>query len=147
MKIYLVRELQLEVKNTNLLNSIFNIDKMKIMEENVKNMIVVCFIIVFIILFILLFKKDFYYANTFTKVGDDYILVVDNDMVKEVELAKKIIINNHEKGFSINKKEQLEDTSFLYVRFDNKDLSSNGIYKIYLGKETLFEYIIRIIKK
>ena len=50
-------------------------------------------------------------------------------------------------NFSINKKEVLEEVSFLYIKIENNiEIKQNSTYKIHLGKESLIEYIIRIVK-
>ena len=131
----------------NLLNNVFNHEKIEIMEVNSRHMIIVMFLVLIIMVMLFTLKKDIYYVNTITKVGDEYVLVVEKDMLNNIQNKNKITINNEEMDFSINKKEVLEDVSFLYIEIKKDiEINHNCTYKIHLGKENLIEYIIRIVK-
>ena len=128
-----------------LLNDIFDTDRIKIMEVNRKYMIVLIIILIIIICLLFTEKKHFY-TNTITNVGESIVLIVEKEMVNHIKNNKKIIIDDIENDYSINRIEVLQDMSFIYVDLKYNDIHSNT-YKIYLGKETVLEYIIRILKK
>ena len=110
-------------------------------------MVIVMFLALVIMIMLFTIKKDHYYVNTITKVGDEYVLVVEKDKLNNILGKNKITINNKEMNFSINKKEVLEEVSFLYIKIENNiEIKQNSTYKIHLGKESLIEYIIRIVK-
>ena len=135
------------MENTNLLNNVFNHEKIEITEVNNRHMVIVMFLALVIMIMLFTIKKDHYYVNTITKVGDEYVLVVEKDKLNNILGKNKITINNKEMNFSINKKEVLEEVSFLYVKIENNiEIKQNSTYKIHLGKESLIEYIIRIVK-
>ena len=120
----------------NLLNNVFNHEKIEIMEVNSKHMIIVMFLVLIIMVMLFTLKKDLYYVNTITKVGDEYVLVVEKDMLNNIQNKNKITINSKEMDFSINKKEVLEDVSFLYIEIKKDiEINHNCTYKIHLGKE------------
>ena len=130
----------------NLLGDIFDIDKIKIMEVNRKYMITLIMLSFIIISLLLFVKKNYYYINTITNVGDNVLLVAEKEMVNNIKNSKKIIINGTISNYSINRIEQLQEVCFIYVNLDNKNIDGNT-YKIYLGKESILEFIIRILKK
>lgn len=135
------------MENTNLLNNVFNHEKIEITEVNNRHMVIVMFLALVIMIMLFTIKKDHYYVNTITKVGDEYVLVVEKDKLNNILGKNKITINNKEMNFSINKKEVLEEVSFLYIKIENNiEIKQNSTYKIHLGKESLIEYIIRIVK-
>ena len=130
----------------NLLSNIFDIDRIKIMEVNRKYMIFLVTIVLFLTFGLFCIKKDYYYINTITNVGENIVLVVEKDMINNIKNKKRIIVDDIENDYSINKVEELQDVCFVYVNMDYKNIHDK-MYKIYLGKENVLEYIIRILKK
>lgn len=128
-----------------LLNDIFDTDRINIMEVNKKYMIMLVVVCVFISILLIIEKKK-YYTNTITNVGEKTVLVVEKNMIDSIKSNKKIIINDLENNYSINRIEVLQDLCFVYVDLEYNDFYSNT-YKIYLGKERVLDYIIRILKK
>ena len=128
-----------------LLNDIFDTDRINIMEVNKKYMIMLVVVCVFISILLIIEKKK-YYTNTITNVGEKTVLVVEKNMIDSIKSNKKIIINDVEINYSINRIEVLQDLCFVYVDLEYNDFYSNT-YKIYLGKERVLDYIIRILKK
>ena len=62
--------------------------------------------------------------------------------------SKEIIINKIKYDYSIKEVIPFDDNFLIRIIVDNKIESLNrGTYQINLGKERLFDYIIRIIKK
>ena len=130
----------------NLLDEIFDMDRIRIMEVNKKEMIALLVVFI-IILFLFIIKKNYYYTNIVTNVGESVVLVVDKEMVNQVKNNNEIIINDVDYIYSVNRIEVLEDICFIYTNLDIKINVLNNTYKIYLGKERVLEYIFRILKK
>ena len=131
----------------NLLDNVFNTDKLEINMVNKKYLIVFCFLIILLVI-ILLIKKDYYYENNLILGDERIILLVDKDKINEVKNKKKVLINEIESDYSINKIIDEENVCYVDIKlYTNITNISNQKYKILLGKETIFEYIIRIIRK
>ena len=129
----------------NLLCNIFDTDRIRIMEVNKKYMVL--FIVgLFVIVSLLFIKKNYYYTNTITSVGEENVLVVEKEMLNNIKNNNKIIVNSIEYDYSINRVEVFDDVCFVYINSIQSSISNNT-YKIYIGKESVFEYIIRILKK
>ena len=130
----------------NLLSNVFNVDRIEIMEVNRKNIMIVLVILI-VVIFLLFIKKNYYYINTITKVGEKIVLIVDKSNLSNIKNNNKIIIREIEDEYSINKIEVLDEVNFVYIDLKNNiEITNNDTYKIYLGKEKLLEYIVRIIK-
>ncbi len=129
----------------NILSDIFDTDRIRIMEDKRKNMVIL--IVIFLIITILfIHEKDRYYTNTITNVGDQKVLIVEKDMIDSIKNNNKIIIDDLESDYSINRVEVLQDVCFVYVNLEYNEIHNNT-YKIYLGKEKVLDYIIRILIK
>ena len=97
---------------------------------------------------ILFIKKDYYYSNVFKINGEDIVLLLDKDYVNKIKENKEILIDDIKYDYSIKKLEQLEGSYMISISINTKIENINqGIYKIMIGKESIFDYIIRIIKK
>lgn len=130
----------------NLLNSVFNIDDLEINKRN-RFSIIILLIMLFIMVIILFIKKDYYYSNVFKINGEDIVLLLDKDYVNKIKENKEILIDDIKYDYSIKKLEQLEDSYMISISINTKIENINqGIYKIMIGKESIFDYIIRIIK-
>lgn len=133
------------MENMNLLNSIFNFDEIEMVSINKKYIFILVVITVFIIL-LLIIKKDIYYSGTYTLNGNEILLMVEEKQVNKIKNTNKIIIDNIENSYSINEIVPVNDILVVKIGLElNIQNISNGTYKIYLGKERLFDYIIRII--
>lgn len=129
----------------NILSDIFDTDRIRIMEDKRKYMVIL--IVIFLIITILfIHEKDRYYTNTITNVGDQKVLIVEKDMIDSIKSSNKIIIDDLESDYSINRTEVLQDVCFVYINLEYNDIHNNT-YKIYLGKERVLDYIIRILIK
>ena len=128
-----------------LLNKIFNYDDIEINNVNRKYGVILGFFMVIIAL-LLLIKKDNYYSNTFTYIDNSIVLLVDKDKVNKIETGDKIIVDEINYDYSINSVEPFNNSFLISIKTKLKNIN-NGIYKIYLGKESVFDYIVRIIKK
>lgn len=131
----------------NLLSSVFDTDHIGIIRIN-KKYIKIMVILLVLIIILLFTTKDNYYRNTFTKIDEKTILFVDKDYVNKVKKENTIIINGVETKYNINNITSENDIYLFDVSIEtNINNVNNGVYKINLGKEKLFDYILRIIKK
>ena len=131
----------------NLLNNLFNIDDMEIIRVNKKYLIITLIMIIVIVL-LLFIKKDNYYSNSFSIIDENIVLLVENDYINKIKELKEITIQDIKYEFRINEIESMDNNYLVNIRLDTIVKNINhGTYKVYLGKERLFDYIIRIIKK
>ena len=131
---------------SNLLNEIFDVDRIKIMTINKKEQLFLIILLI-IIIFLLIIKKDYYYTNIAINVGDSVSLIADKEMISKIHNYNKVIINNNDYEYSINEIQLLDDIYLVNINLGIRIDTFNNIYKIYLGKETVLEYIFRILKK
>ena len=133
--------------NMNLLNSVFDIDDIEITEKSTKYSILIIVIIISVML-MLFVPKNNYYSNSFISSNDGIELFVEKEYSDRVVNSKEIIINKMKYDYSIKEVIPFDDNFLIRIIVDNKIESLNrGTYQINLGKERLFDYIIRIIKK
>ena len=138
----------LVVVDMNLLNEFFDHDRYEIFNVNKKSVITLLIVIMLITLIILCTKKDNYYINEFSLVNNEMILLVEKNYVNQIKKNKKIIINDIENNYSINKITPVDDNYMVTIKVsDVINNSKTGKYKILIGKENLFEFILRIIKQ
>jgi hypothetical protein len=131
----------------NLLNNIYNFDDIELVKLNKKYLLLITLFLV-IIISLLIIKKDNYLDNSFTIVDDRLLLVTDKDNLKKVQEANKIIINDIKCDYQIVEIESFDNSYLVSININNQIKNiRGGTYQIYLGKERLFDYIIRIIKK
>ena len=132
----------------NLLNKLFDSDKYEVIKINKKSvllLIITCLLIMFLLFFV---KKDNYYINNFTNIDGEIILLIDKDYINTIKNKRKILINDIEFDYSINSIIPVEKKYMLNIKLNNKiDNIKTGKYKVLLGKENLFDYIFRILKK
>ena len=131
----------------NLLNQVFNLDKDEINRVN-KNYLIVFLLMMVLLIVVLFLKKDYYYENSLLFNEDSIMLLVNKDEINKIKDKQSILINEIRSDYSINR--IIEEGNICYVDIDLKTNISNisqSKYKILLGKETIFEYIVRIIKK
>ena len=130
----------------NLLNSVFNVDDIEIIKNNKKYIIYVV-ISLLIIFSLLIIKKDYYYSNGYSVTDDDIVLLVEKQYVNRIKDAKEIIISDRKYNYNIKKIVSLENDFLVNVNLNvNLEKNNNGTYRVCLGKESMFDYIIRIIK-
>ena len=131
-----------------LFNDIFNQDDIKINYFNKRYLKIIIVIVIILFLVLFLIKKNYYYENDIIQNSDGIILLVDKDMINSIKRQRTIVINNIESDYDINKVINDKDICYLEINLktDIKNIEK-AKYKIFLGKETILEYIIRIIKK
>lgn len=131
----------------NLLNDAFNSDDRDIVRVNKKYLFILVFMLL-IISSLLLVKKNNYYINTYSASDGTIVLLVEKEYVNEVKDNNEIIINEIKCDYSIKEIIPVDDSFFINIDLNIKIKNIvSGIYKVNLGKERLFDYIIRIIKK
>lgn len=131
----------------NLLNNIYNFDDIELVKLNKKYLLLITLFLV-IIISLLIIKKDNYLNNSFTIVDDRLLLVTDKDNLNKIQEANKIIINDIKCDYQIVEIESFDNSYLVSININNQIKNiRGGTYQIYLGKERLFDYIIRIIKK
>lgn len=130
----------------NLLNNMFDTCDMEIINTNRKYFILAIVILIFVIS-LLMIKKDNYYSNNFSVSDNGVVLLAEKGVINKIKENNKIIISDIENSYSINTITALDNSFLIDINLDTtiKNVNS-GDYKIYLGKERLFDYIIRIIK-
>ncbi len=129
------------------MNQVFNLDNDEINRVN-KNYLIVFLIMMMLLVVVLFLKKDYYYENDLVFNEDSIILLVDKNDINKIKDKQSILINKIKSDYSINK--IIDQGNICYVDINLKTSITNifqGKYKILLGKETIFEYIIRIIRK
>ncbi len=132
----------------NLLINLFDIDKREISNVNKKSVILFLMFVLIIIALVLFTKKNNYYTNEFTMVDNNIVLLVEKEYINTIKNNKKIIINDINFSYSINTISPVNDIYMVDIKLNNAIKNINtGKYKIFLGKESLFDYIVRIIKK
>ncbi len=131
----------------NLLSNLFNGDNLEIVHINKKYFLIIIIILLLACIFLFL-EKDNYYLNTYTISEDKILILVDKDNINNIKKQKEIIINDIKCDYSINKITPVENSFLVSINLNTKiENISSGFYKVYLGKERLFDYIIRIIRK
>ena len=131
----------------NTLNNIFNTDEIEINSVN-KKYSKILLIIIILVSSLLLIKKDYYYENILLIDDNNIFLLVDKDVINSVKDKKTILVNKISNNYSINRIIDKGDICYMDIKL-NTNISniSNTKYKTLLGKESVFEYIIRTIKK
>ena len=130
----------------NMLNNLFNYDEIEINNINKKYIILIVIIVVTIIL-LLLMKKDNYYDNTFTIIDGKIVLISNDKEINKIKDNKELFINDIKYDYSIEGLEVLDDNVLVSINLDTVINNINhGTYRIYLGKESMFNYIIKKIK-
>lgn len=131
----------------NLLNNLFNTEDIEIVNVNRKYLIIMIVVSVVISL-LLTINKDNYYVNKFNVIDDGIMLLVEKEYINKIKNSKSITINDVENTYSINSIMPLDNNFLVSIKLNIEIKNINeGDYKIYLGKERLFDYIIRIIGK
>ena len=131
------------VKKINLFN---DSDRFIYNKTFVYNLIFIIILLV-ILLALILIKKDIYYQNVITFTDNKSACIyVEKDYLNSIKNKKKIIIDDVDYEYNIEKIEEKKDIYFVYINFNIELKIDEDYYKIFMGKEKLIEYFIRIIK-
>ena len=131
----------------NLLNNILDTDQIQINKFS-KVYIKILLGMLILLLLLLLIKKNYYYENELIYDNTNIILLSDKNTINKIKNSKVILVNDIESDYSINRIIDKNDTCYVDIKLNsNIEGFSSGKYKILLGKETILEYFIRIIKK
>ena len=130
-------------KKINLFNSIDREILSKTFKYNA------CFFIMLLILFfvLLFFKINCIYQNNISFINEkSAIIIVEKEYLDSVKSHNKIILNEISYDYSIDKIEEIEKEYLIGINFNNELKINTSVYKLYLGKESLLKYIIKMIK-
>ena len=130
----------------NLLNNLFNAEDMEIVSVNKKYVVITTVFLVFISL-LLMIKKDNYYVNNFSIIENEINLIVEKEYINRIKKSNIIIISGVESKYSITSIMPIENNFLVNIKLDTIENITMGEYKIYLGKERLLDYVIKVIKK
>ena len=134
------------MKNTNLLNSVFDSDRIKIKRMCVVYFLIIAAIFVAFIILVFTVKKDNYYENYIIKENDNIIIIIDKSKINLIQNKGIIIIDGIKNNYSISKVHNDSNGCIIYLNLDNIIENINHQKcQILLGKETIIEYIIRVI--
>ncbi len=126
--------------------NIFNDIDRKIFNITFKYNIVFLITLLIFTFTLILWKKDYYYENIISFVDNkNALIIVDKKNINMIN-NKVLWLNNMEIKYYIDKTEERENDYILSIHFDNEILTKTPVYKILLKKESLLEYVIRIIK-
>ena len=101
-----------------------------------------------ILAMIFFIKKEEYYQNIITFINNkEAIIMVEKDYLNIVKEKNKLIMNKISYEYNIDKIEEGENIYFVYIHFDIELNINSEYYKIYLKKERLIEYFIRITRR
>lgn len=130
-----------------LLHNVFNQDDIKVDYFNKKCLLVMIIVIVTLLIMVFTIKKDYYYENIITQSDTSIILLAHKNMVNIIKRNKSILVNDIESDYSINKIVDGKNICYIDINLKTNILNIYNLeYKIFLGKETIFEYLIRIIR-
>ena len=127
--------------------SVFNNIDRKVFNITFKYNVIFLSILLIVIFTLILWKKDYYIKNIINFIDSkSALIIVDKDNFNIVNKSNKLWLNNGEFTYYIDKVDEKENDYILNIHFDNEIVVRTPIYKILLKKESLLEYIIRIIK-
>ena len=127
--------------------NIFNSLDRKVFNIVFKYNIIFLMILLINTFMLILWKKDYYMENIINFIDNKNALIITNKKdFNMVSKSNKLWLNNGEFMYYIDKVEEREKDYVLNVHFNNEILTKAPVYKILLKKESMLEYIIRIIK-
>ena len=105
-------------------------------------------ILIIILMGLLFIKKDYYYQNVITFVDkENAIIVVDKKMINKIKESKELIIHVMILKYNVNKIEEKEDLYLVSIHFNVElDIPNAMTYHVFLDKECIIRYILRIMK-
>ena len=131
----------------NLLNNVFDLDRIEINHSNQKYLLIFG-ILMILVLIVFLLKKDYYYENTLIVNDNEILLLTDREEVNKIVNNDNIWINEIRSDYSIDKIINQDSICYVSIKLNIPITNITSVkYKILLGKETIFEYFVRIIRK
>lgn len=126
----------------NLLTNLFD-DNWEIISINKRSLLLVIIFIALIVI-LLLVKMDNYYQNVFNVFENKLSLLVEREYLNRIKSSKEIIIDGIKYDYDIVDIEPIDKNYIMHISL-HTSLKNNrqGSYKIYLGKERLFDFIIK----
>ena len=127
--------------------NLFNDSDRFIFNKTFRYNVIVMIVLLIIMVLLLLLEKNQYYENQITFMDDKMaFLVVDNKYLNTVKEKKELILDKVSYKYNIEKIEEVGEIYFVYINFDIKLKVNERYYKIFIGKEKLVQYFIRIVK-
>lgn len=127
--------------------NIFNDMDRKIYGVTCKYTVIFLVILLINIFTLVLWKKDYYCENIINYIDNtNAVIVVAKNHFNYVNNSNKLWLNDGEFIYHIDKIEERDDNYILNIHFDNEIIIKTPVYKVLLKKESLLEYIVRIIK-
>ena len=129
------------------MDNIFDNNRLSLYREFKRYSILFIFIVILLNLGLFTIKKERIYENSlyFSKLDRAY-LFTNKDILKILKERQKILIDDVEYDFIIEKIEKQDNNFLVYISFPIELATSIDKYQINLGKEKLLDFIIRIIK-
>lgn len=130
-------------KEMNLLNN----DDRKIYSLSFRYNAIFAFLTLVLIISSVLLKKDCYYQSIIKFVDSKKSLIlVDKNYLESVKNSKSLILNDVNFDYSIDKIEESEENYLVTISFKENLKINHENYRIYLGKERIIRYILRIMR-
>ncbi len=127
--------------------NIFNNDDRFIMNKTFKYNVILMVCLLIILGVLLLFKRNQYYENKITFLDSkSAVLMVNKDYLNSIKDSKELFLDEISYKYNIEKVEEINNIYFVYVNFNMELKINEEYYKIFIRKEKLIEYFIRIIK-
>lgn len=100
-----------------------------------------------IIISLLVIKKNYFYINSIAFTSSNTgMIVVDNSRINDLKKINQIIVGDMVVNYNIEKIEETDDVYLVDIKFNEELKINENIYKVFLFKESILEYIIRVMK-
>ena len=129
------------------MNSVFDSDRIIIFHKVKVYGILSVLMVIFLIVGLLLVKKDHIYENNlYFSALDRACLFTNKETLAILKKKKKIFVDKVEYDFIIEKIEKKDNLYLVNISFPIELKTQEEKYQIVLGKESILEFIIRIVK-
>ena len=127
--------------------SIFDIEDKLLINKTHQYIKLFCIIFAFALVSLVLLEKEHYYENIIEFINDDTaVIIVDKKSINMIKEREKILLGDLLSSYSINKIEESDKNYIVSINIKEKVNIYTNKYRIFLGKEKIIEYIIRILK-
>ncbi len=134
------------MKITDLLNNVFDTDKMQIRKYNNSYLRILIILLILFIILTFIIKKNNYFENYLIVDNDNIVIMIEKSKINFIGKEGNIIINDIMNYYNIIKIKDDDNVCLAYISLQtNIENINHQKYQILLGKETIIDYIIRII--